>query len=221
MPEANAAYVGNDRLLFGIILGVLAFWLCAQTTLNIASMMATDLGIQMSVMNIAVSITALFSGIFIVVLGGLADRVGRVKVVQWGFVLSIVGSLLVALAPSGVLASAVLILGRVCQGLSAACIMPASLALVKADWEGAGRQRGRVRGLRTVSEHDRHGDDALEPAAHRGGGHPHRVDDAGADGRRDERAGGRAADDRVRDRNRRGHQDRREAVAALRSAQAD
>src|SRR4051794_10836488 len=31
--------------------------------------------------------------------------------------------------------------GRVCQGLSAACIMPASLALVKAYWEGASRQR--------------------------------------------------------------------------------
>src|SRR5207237_5950046 len=33
------------------------------------------------------------------------------------------------------------ILGRICQGLSGACIMPASLALVKAYWEGAGRQR--------------------------------------------------------------------------------
>ena len=140
-PEANAAYVGNDRLLFGIILGVLAFWLFAQTTLNIASTMATDLGIQMSVMNIAVSITALFSGIFIVVLGGLADRVGRVKVVQWGFVLSIVGSLLVGLAPSGALASTSLLVGRICQGLSGACIMPASLALVKAYWDGEGRQR--------------------------------------------------------------------------------
>jgi len=140
-PEANAAYVGNDRLLFGIILGVLAFWLFAQTTLNIASTMATDLGIQMSVMNIAVSITALFSGIFIVVLGGLADRVGRVKVVQWGFVLSIVGSLLVGVAPSGALASTSLLVGRICQGLSGACIMPASLALVKAYWDGEGRQR--------------------------------------------------------------------------------
>ena len=31
--------------------------------------------------------------------------------------------------------------GRICQGLSAACIMPASLALLKAYWEGAARQR--------------------------------------------------------------------------------
>lgn len=139
--ETNAKFVGNGRLLSGIILGVLAFWLFAQTVLNIASVMAADLRVPMSIMNIAVSITALFSGIFIVVMGELADRVGRVKVVQWGFVLSIVGSLLVGLAPSGALASISLILGRICQGLSGACIMPASLALVKAYWEGAARQR--------------------------------------------------------------------------------
>lgn len=129
---------GSDRLLFGMILGVVAFWLFAQTTLNIAATMAEDLGIEMSVMNIAVSITALFSGIFIVVIGGLADRIGRVRTVQAGFVLNIVGSLLVGVAPSGPLASVSLIIGRICQGLSAACIMPASLALVKAYWTEPG-----------------------------------------------------------------------------------
>ena len=59
---------GNDKLLFGIILGVLAFWLFAQITLNINVDMAKDLGMETSMMNIAVSITSLFSGIFIVVL---------------------------------------------------------------------------------------------------------------------------------------------------------
>ena len=92
-------------------------------------------------MNIAVSITALFSGIFIVVVGGLADRVGRVKILMWGFILSIVGSLLVGTAPSGALAVPLLMLGRICQGLSGAFIMPASLALIKAYWDDAGRQR--------------------------------------------------------------------------------
>ena len=140
-PRKATTYVGTDRLLFGMILGVLAFWLFAQTTLNIAPTMAADLKIQMPVMNIAVAVTALFSGIFIVVMGGLADRAGRVKIVQWGFVFGIVGSLFVGLAPSGNLASPFLILGRICQGLSGACIMPASLALVKAYWEGAARQR--------------------------------------------------------------------------------
>ena len=141
MTQAPDPYRGNDTLLLGIILGVLAFWLFAQTTLNIAPAMAADFDITTSVMNIAVSITALFSGIFIVVVGGLADRVGRVKVLMWGFILGIIGSLLVGLAPAGRLAVPLLMLGRIGQGLSAAFIMPASLALIKAYWDGAARQR--------------------------------------------------------------------------------
>jgi DHA2 family multidrug resistance protein-like MFS transporter len=124
-----------------MILGVITFWLFAQTTLNIAPAMGRDLGLGASTMNIAVSITALFSGIFIVVIGGLADRVGRVRIVRIGFYLSILGSLLVGLAPAGHLASAFLLTGRALQGLSGACIMPASLALVKTYWDGAARQR--------------------------------------------------------------------------------
>jgi DHA2 family multidrug resistance protein-like MFS transporter len=74
-------------------------------------------------------------------MGGLADRVGRVKVLTWGFLFSIAGSLLVGAAPRGVLAIPLLMAGRVCQGLSGAFIMPSSLALIKAYWEGSGRQR--------------------------------------------------------------------------------
>lgn len=137
----TTSYKGNDKLLFGIILGVLAFWLFAQTTLNINVVMAKDLEMDTAMMNIAVSITSLFSGIFIVVAGCLADRLGRLKIIRLGFVFSIIGSLLVGLTPAGKMASLVLIAGRIFQGLSGACIMPASLALLKAYWEGAGRQR--------------------------------------------------------------------------------
>lgn len=141
MAQSMATYRGTEKLLYGIILGVLAFWLFAQTTLNIAPDMAADLQLEQSFMNIAVSITALFSGIFIVVMGGLSDRLGRVRILQYGFIFSIVGSLLVGLAPSGALGGTFLMLGRICQGLSAAFIMPSSLALVKAYWDGAERQR--------------------------------------------------------------------------------
>lgn len=137
----SSGFQGNDKLLFGIIMGVVAFWMFAQTTLNIAPDMQRDLGISANLMNIAVAITALFSGMFIVVMGGLADRIGRVKIVQLGFVLSIVGALLIGFAPEGALAVPFLMLGRVIQGISAACIMPASLALVKTYWDGAARQR--------------------------------------------------------------------------------
>jgi MFS transporter, DHA2 family, multidrug resistance protein len=61
------SYRGNHRVLFGIILGVITFWLFAQTTLNIAPDMGRHLGVGASTMNAAIAITALFSGIFIVI----------------------------------------------------------------------------------------------------------------------------------------------------------
>jgi DHA2 family multidrug resistance protein-like MFS transporter len=61
--------------------------------------MQKDLGLDASTMNIAVAVTALFSGIFIVFIGGLADRISRVRIVMAGFALSIVGSLLIGFAP--------------------------------------------------------------------------------------------------------------------------
>jgi len=88
--------------------------------------MRADLRIAESVSNIAVSITSLFSGIFIVVAGGLADKLGRVRLTNIGLVLSVLGSLLIALSPDGT--AMYLTAGRVIQGISAACIMPATLA---------------------------------------------------------------------------------------------
>src|SRR6185437_1413938 len=141
-PDATATtFKGNDRFLLGMIMGVLAFWLFAQTTLNIAPDMEKDLGVSDSVMNITVAVTALFSGIFIVFIGGLADRIGRVQIVMAGFVLSIIGSLLIGFTPPGTFAVYFLLFGRALQGLSGACIMPASLALVKTFWDGDARQR--------------------------------------------------------------------------------
>ncbi|WP_262601759.1 MFS transporter [Chryseobacterium sp. 6424] len=63
------------------------------------------------------------------------------KMIQLGFIFSIIGSALVAITPAGILATPVLMAGRIFQGLSGAAIMPASLALVKAYWDGAARQR--------------------------------------------------------------------------------
>jgi MFS transporter, DHA2 family, multidrug resistance protein len=101
--------------------------------------MSADLKISHNLNNLAVSITALFSGIFIVVAGGLADRIGRVKITYVGLLFSIIGSLLIVISPSGT--AVFLLAGRIFQGLSAACIMPATLALMQAYFEGKERQR--------------------------------------------------------------------------------
>lgn len=136
---ADLAYQGGDRLIVGIVLSVITFWLFAQTTFNVLPSMRSELGIDTSDAEIAVSITALFAGVFIVVAGGLADRVGRVRMTHAGLALSIAGSLLIAASPSGT--AAYLIVGRIIQGISAACIMPATLSLMKAYYVGHARQR--------------------------------------------------------------------------------
>lgn len=135
----GASHRGTGSLILGIVLAVVTFWLFAQTTLNVAPAMRAGLGIGEATSNVAVSITALFSGIFIVVAGGLADRFGRVKLTYVGLALSVAGSLLIALSPAGT--AAFLMAGRIIQGLSAACIMPATLALMKAYFDGKDRQR--------------------------------------------------------------------------------
>lgn len=135
-------YHGNDKTLLAFILGLLGFWLFAMTLLNVQNEMNNDLKIPVSSLNLAISITSLISGIFIVVLGGFADKFGRVLIVKIGLVLGCLGSLAVALTPSeSMLSVPVLLLGRVLQGFSGACIMPASLALLNVYWDERGRQR--------------------------------------------------------------------------------
>ena len=106
--------------------------------------MALDLAVATNVMNIAVSITALFSGMFIVVVGGLADRVWCVTILMWGFILASWARCSSGW-PAGALAVPLLMPGRIGQGLSAAFIMPSSLALIKAYRDDAGRQRLIIR----------------------------------------------------------------------------
>lgn len=133
------AYQGSNKLLLGIVLSVLTFWLFAGSLVNVVPAMQRDLRISTGLIGVAISFTALFSGICIVVAGGLADRFGRMRLTYIGLGLSMLGSLFLVLTPSG--AAALLIVGRIIQGISAACIMPATLSLVKAYYDGAARQR--------------------------------------------------------------------------------
>lgn len=133
-------FKGNDSALFGIVLGVITFWLFAQTTLNIGPDMAKDMGVSKEIMNIAIATSALFSGMFIVVAGGLADRIGRVKIANIGNIFGIIGSLLIAGA-FGSVAAPMLLVGRAFQGLCAGFIMPSTMALLKTYWQGKDRQR--------------------------------------------------------------------------------
>lgn len=137
---AAPAYKGSNSDLLGLVLAVLTFFLFAQTALNIGPVMAQETGISTSMMNIAVAVSALFSGMFVVLAGGFADRFGRKKFLFIGLVINIVGCLFIAGAFSGA-ATAMILIGRALQGLSAAFTMPTTLALVKDYWAGPDRQR--------------------------------------------------------------------------------
>ncbi|NYF24334.1 MFS transporter [Sporosarcina sp. JAI121] len=128
---------GSNKMIIGIVLAVLTFWLFASSMVNIIPAIQADLGISLGTLNIAISITSLFSGMFIVAAGGISDRTGRKKLTFLGLHLSIIGSLCLVLAQSAPL----LIVGRIIQGISAACIMPATIALVKSCFDGKERQR--------------------------------------------------------------------------------
>ncbi len=133
---SDTPFVGNDRLLVGIVLSVLTFWLFAQSVINVVPAMKSSLDISLETLTLAVSLSALFSGCFVVASGGLADkfwphaddhpRAGAEYCRQRHAGTGQAG------AVSG---------GRVLQGLSAACIMPATLALIKTWYEGRARQR--------------------------------------------------------------------------------
>ena len=130
-------YKKGKQLILAIILGILTYWLFAQSLLNIAPHVQQDYHVDMSIINIAVSLTSLLTGVFIVVAGGLSDKVGRVKITNTGLVLSILGSISVIATNMPFF----LLAGRVLQGLSAACLLPATIALINQFFSGEERQK--------------------------------------------------------------------------------
>ncbi|HDK4628388.1 TPA: multidrug efflux MFS transporter NorB [Staphylococcus aureus] len=130
-------FEGNNKLLIGIVLSVITFWLFAQSLVNVVPILEDSFNTDIGTVNIAVSITALFSGMFVVGAGGLADKYGRIKLTNIGIILNILGSLLIIISNIPLL----LIIGRLIQGLSTACIMPATLSIIKSYYIGKDRQR--------------------------------------------------------------------------------
>ena len=94
----ETSYKGTNKMITGIVFGVLTFWLFAQALLNVVPAVQKDLGVSLGTVNIAISLTSLFSGMFIVAAGGLADKIGRKKMANIGFILSIIGSLCLVFA---------------------------------------------------------------------------------------------------------------------------
>lgn len=130
-------FVPTDRHLAGVVLSVLTYWLFAQSIINVYPAISQSVAISEATLTLAISLCALLCGCFIVGCGELADRLGHLTLIRLGLALSLLGSLLLVVAREPVL----FITARILQGLSAASIMPTTLALLKHWYQGAARQR--------------------------------------------------------------------------------
>ncbi len=79
--------------------------------------------------------------IFLITFGRLGDMIGRKKMFSAGITLFVIGSLLCGSAAN----STQLIIFRIIQGLGAACMMPATLSLISANFER--KERGMAMGI--------------------------------------------------------------------------
>lgn len=131
-------YTGTNQLILGIVLLVLTYWMFAQSMqASLIPAITDSFGIKGNaakedLLNFAASLTPLFAAACVVTCGGLADRFGRMRFALIGMVLSVIGSATAAVSNNVEL----LIVGRALQGISAACIMPATIALMKTYFEG-------------------------------------------------------------------------------------
>ncbi len=129
--------VSGSKLLTGIVLSILTYWLFAQAFLNIGPKIQTTFDASPDIVNISVSLTSFVTGVFMVVAGNISDKFGKVKLTRIALVLSIVGSLMLIASGNVVM----LLLGRIVQGLSAAIIMPATISIVNDFFDGDDRQK--------------------------------------------------------------------------------
>lgn len=129
--------VSGSKLLTGLVLSILTYWLFAQAFLNIGPKIQTTFDASPDIVNISVSLTSFVTGVFMVVAGNISDKFGKVKLTRIALVLSIVGSLMLIVSGNVVM----LLLGRIVQGLSAAIIMPATISIVNDFFDGDDRQK--------------------------------------------------------------------------------
>ena len=135
--EISAGYKCPPSVLFGMCIGVSIYWLFALSMGPLLPSISNELGVKIADLALPMSLAGLVSGIFIMPAGGLADRVGRLLMTRIGLALGLLGMILCGMANNVEL----LIAGRFLQGIAAAIIMPATLALVKVYYDDDTRQK--------------------------------------------------------------------------------
>ncbi|WP_370736930.1 MULTISPECIES: MFS transporter [Staphylococcus] len=122
----------GNKLILAIVLSVLTYWLFAQSFINISTPVQQTYQTTSGIINLSVSITSFATGIFMVGAGDVSDKIGRLKMTYLGIILSIIASLLIIISDI----TALLIIGRIIQGISAAILLPATVGVLKDQFEG-------------------------------------------------------------------------------------
>jgi MFS family permease len=141
-----AAIVPDPRRWHALALVCVAFFMVVLDVaiVNVAlPSIQEDLNISRSTLQWIVTAYSLAFGGFLLLGGRAADIFGRRRVFMVGMVIFTTGSLACALSSSGT----ALILFRAYQGLGAAIVSPATLAIISASFRHGGAERNKAFGI--------------------------------------------------------------------------
>lgn len=122
----------RSHIIIAIMLSALTYWLFAQSFINIGPLVGQTYHTSPAILNLSISLTSFAIGIFMVAAGDIADKIGQLKMTYIGLIASIIGSILLIISDI----TALLILGRILQGLSAAILLPSTVGVLNHQFNG-------------------------------------------------------------------------------------
>ncbi|MCS5348441.1 MFS transporter [Staphylococcus aureus] len=122
----------RSHIIIAIMLSALTYWLFAQSFINIGPLVGQTYHTSPAILNLSISLTSFATGIFMVAAGDIADKIGQLKMTYIGLIVSIIGSILLIISDI----TALLIWGRILQGLSAAILLPSTVGVLNHQFKG-------------------------------------------------------------------------------------
>ncbi|HCV1913828.1 TPA: MFS transporter [Staphylococcus aureus] len=122
----------RSNIIIAIMLSALTYWLFAQSFINIGPLVGQTYQTSPAVLNLSISLTSFATGIFMVAAGDIADKIGQLRMTYMGLIISMFASLLLIISDI----TALLIIGRILQGLSAAILLPSTVGVLNIQFKG-------------------------------------------------------------------------------------
>lgn len=122
----------RSNIVIAIMLSALTYWLFAQSFINIGPLVGQTYQTSPAVLNLSISLTSFATGIFMVAAGDIADKIGQLRMTYMGLIISMFASLLLIISDI----TALLIIGRILQGLSAAILLPSTVGVLNNQFKG-------------------------------------------------------------------------------------